>query len=192
MRINTKKRPFLSSDVDELIVPHVVDNEIFFLTKRYTLQHVIERNINCAYWYVFSVVNTNQHSTGTIRTGSCSEKVLIRKVKNVFSEAKLRTNESEQLELQMRLLRELELLRFAQHENVVKLIDTPAPTSLQTLKDVYIVSELPDTDLYSLLAFPRAKFDDKRIQSFIYQTLCALQYLHSAGIIHGYVVYSSC
>jgi serine/threonine protein kinase len=127
-------------------------------------------------------------STGTMRFGSCAEKVLITKYDGVFSEAKEKSDSSGQLELQIRLLRELRILQFIQHHNLVKLVDTPAPASLIKFRDVYIVTELPDADLSSLLNSSRVKFDDRRIMSFIYQTLCATHYLHSANIIQGYVI----
>lgn len=47
----------------------------------------------------------------------------------------------------------------------------------------YMTMELMDTDLSRVINSQQVLTDD-HIQFFIYQLLCGLKYLHSAGIIH--------
>lgn len=49
--------------------------------------------------------------------------------------------------------------------------------------DVYIVSELMDTDLHKVI-YSKQRLSVEHIQYFIYQTLRALKYIHSANVIH--------
>lgn len=50
-----------------------------------------------------------------------------------------------------RILREIFILRHTQHPNVIKLLDIPKPASYQSFRDLYIVFEFVDTDLYKLI-----------------------------------------
>merc|ERR1712093_886423 len=49
--------------------------------------------------------------------------------------------------------------------------------------DLYIVSELMDTDLHQIIVSPQDLSDD-HVQYFIYQILRGLLYIHSAGVLH--------
>ena len=49
--------------------------------------------------------------------------------------------------------------------------------------DVYIVSELMDTDLHQIISSPQPLTDD-HCQYFLYQILRALKYIHSAHVLH--------
>jgi mitogen-activated protein kinase 1/3/mitogen-activated protein kinase 6 len=80
-------------------------------------------------------------------------------------------------------LRELRLLRNLRHENIVgvNMIFIPEPQDLYS--EMYLISELMETDLTSILKSNQNLTDD-HFQFFIYQVLRALKYIHSAHVIH--------
>lgn len=85
-----------------------------------------------------------------------------------------------------RILRELKFLRNFEHENIIGLIDVPVPNPTgpcRDFDDVYMVTELMDTDLHKVI-YSKQKLSSDHIKFFIYQTLKALKYLHSANVIH--------
>ncbi|CAE8600030.1 unnamed protein product, partial [Polarella glacialis] len=49
--------------------------------------------------------------------------------------------------------------------------------------DIYVVSELMETDLASILKSPQP-LSEEHTQFFIYQILRGLKFVHTAGIIH--------
>lgn len=49
--------------------------------------------------------------------------------------------------------------------------------------NVYVVSELMETDLACVIRSPQQLTDD-HIQFFIYQILRGVKYMHSAGVVH--------
>ena len=57
------------------------------------------------------------------------------------------------------------------------------PKSRETFNDLYVVSDLMNTDLASIIKSPQ-NLSDNHIQFFIYQILRGLKYMHSANIIH--------
>eukprot|EP00698_Gefionella_okellyi_P006885 TRINITY_DN1663_c0_g1_i2.p1 TRINITY_DN1663_c0_g1~~TRINITY_DN1663_c0_g1_i2.p1 ORF type:complete len:390 (+),score=74.59 TRINITY_DN1663_c0_g1_i2:132-1301(+) len=109
-------------------------------------------------------------SAEDIRTG---EKVAIKKIANPFNQA---TDTK-------RLLREIKLQSYFKHENVLCIRDIMRPPSKDQFKDVYLVSELMDTDLSQIIASDQPLSDD-HFQYFLYQTLRGLKYIHSGRIIH--------
>merc|ERR1719359_1301471 len=50
-------------------------------------------------------------------------------------------------------------------------------------EDIYVVSELMETDLASILKSSQPLTDD-HLQFFLYQILRGLKYIHSANVIH--------
>eukprot|EP00002_Diphylleia_rotans_P037613 TRINITY_DN841_c0_g1_i2.p1 TRINITY_DN841_c0_g1~~TRINITY_DN841_c0_g1_i2.p1 ORF type:complete len:360 (-),score=94.18 TRINITY_DN841_c0_g1_i2:486-1565(-) len=82
-----------------------------------------------------------------------------------------------------RTLRELKLLRHFNHENVISIKDLVMPKSFEDFQDVYIVSELMDTDLHQIIGSPQA-LSEEHIQYFLYQLLRGLKYIHSANVLH--------
>jgi len=85
-----------------------------------------------------------------------------------------------------RVLREVKLLRHFKHENVVGLYDLiqpPHDDEPDTFNDIYLALDLMDTDMGRIIDSDQP-LSDKHIQFFIYQTLCGLKYIHSAGVIH--------
>ena len=57
------------------------------------------------------------------------------------------------------------------------------PKSRESFNDLYVVSDLMNTDLASIIKSPQP-LSDNHIQFFIYQILRGLKYMHSANIIH--------
>lgn len=100
------------------------------------------------------------------------QKVAIKKCPNAF----------EDLVDAKRIVREIRLLMHFQHENIVRVLDLQAPP-VADFDDVYIISELMDTDLHRVI-YSRQKLTDDHVQFFLYQMLCALKYIHSANVIH--------
>ncbi|XP_063716924.1 mitogen-activated protein kinase 14-like [Symsagittifera roscoffensis] len=89
-----------------------------------------------------------------------------------------------------RALRELKLLRFVQHDNLISLVDAyTTATSSNMMIDLYLVMPLLDTDLHQLIQQFKVSSDQgilsqDYIHFFMYQILRGLKYLHSANIMH--------
>jgi serine/threonine protein kinase len=82
-----------------------------------------------------------------------------------------------------RTLRELKILRLLRHENVIGIKTILLPKSREQFEDIYVYSELMETDLASIIKSPQT-LSDEHIQFFLYQILRGLKYIHSAGILH--------
>jgi len=84
-----------------------------------------------------------------------------------------------------RVLREVKLMRhLGVHENVVRLVDLePESASASSLRDLYIVTQLFDTDLHHIL-YSKQRLTAAHISYFVYQTMRGLKYIHSAGVLH--------
>jgi len=82
-----------------------------------------------------------------------------------------------------RTLRELKILRLIQHENVIGIKTIQLPRSRDDLDEIYVVSELMETDLSSIIRSPQP-LSDEHCQFFVYQLLRGLKFLHSASILH--------
>lgn len=104
------------------------------------------------------------------RTG---KKVAIKKIPTAFDD----------LTDALRILREIRLMRHFNHENILSIYDLGPPESLATLEDVYIMSELMETDLHRII-YSRQPLSDDHLSYFLYQMLTALKYIHSAAVIH--------
>ncbi|XP_064632614.1 mitogen-activated protein kinase 12-like [Lineus longissimus] len=84
-----------------------------------------------------------------------------------------------------RSYREIKVLKFMRHENIIRLIDlfTPATTA-EKMEDLYLVTELMTTDLSTVIREHRRELDDKKIEFLVYQMLKGLKHVHAAGTIH--------
>ncbi|KAF4031673.1 Protein kinase domain [Phytophthora infestans] len=82
-----------------------------------------------------------------------------------------------------RILREIRLMRHLNHPNLVNLLDLLRPSTLQEFNDVYIVTDLMETDLHRVIHSNQSISDD-HVQYFLYQMLVAINYVHSAEVLH--------
>ena len=83
----------------------------------------------------------------------------------------------------MLIKREIKLLSVFEHENIIKLIDIIKPDDKNKFKDIYIITDLMETDLHRV-NYSKQKLSDDHIQYFTYQILKAVLYLHSGNVIH--------
>ncbi|GKV08242.1 hypothetical protein SLEP1_g19904 [Rubroshorea leprosula] len=115
-----------------------------------------------AYGIVCSVMNSETN-----------EMVAMKKISNAFDnrmDAK-------------RTLREIKLLRHLDHENVVGIRDVVPPPVRREFTDVYVATELMDTDLHQIIRSNQS-LSEEHCQYFLYQILRGLKYVHSANVIH--------
>ncbi|EKX35254.1 hypothetical protein GUITHDRAFT_80002 [Guillardia theta CCMP2712] len=82
-----------------------------------------------------------------------------------------------------RTLREAKLLRMIKHENVISIEDILPPVDFVSFNDVYVISELMDTDLHQIITSPQPLSDD-HVQYFMYQILRGMKYIHSLDVVH--------
>ncbi|XP_072164078.1 mitogen-activated protein kinase 1-like isoform X1 [Diadema setosum] len=81
-----------------------------------------------------------------------------------------------------RTLREIKILTRFRHENIINIQDIIKAEEMESMKDVYIVQTLMETDLYKLLKSQQLSND--HICYFLYQILRGLKYIHSANVLH--------
>ncbi|XP_021734929.1 mitogen-activated protein kinase 3-like [Chenopodium quinoa] len=115
-----------------------------------------------AYGIVCSVLNTET-----------KEMVALKKIANAFDnymDAK-------------RTLREIKILRHFDHENIIVLRDVIPPPVRREFTDVYVATELMDTDLHQIIRSHQS-LSEEHCQYFLYQILRGLKYIHSANVIH--------
>lgn len=126
---------------------------------RYQILEVIGKG---SYGLVCSAIDTH--------TG---EKVAIKKINDVF----------EHVSDAIRILREIKILRFLRHPDIVQIKHILLPPSVRDFKDIYVVFELMEADLYQVI---KANDDltQEHFQFFLYQLLRALKFIHSANIFH--------
>ncbi|KAF8083398.1 hypothetical protein N665_0776s0023, partial [Sinapis alba] len=82
-----------------------------------------------------------------------------------------------------RTLREIKLLRHLDHENIIAIRDVVPPPLRRQFSDVYIATELMDTDLHQIIRSNQG-LSEEHCQYFLYQLLRGLKYIHSAKVIH--------
>lgn len=81
-----------------------------------------------------------------------------------------------------RILREVKLLRSFRHDNIISILDMYPPDS-PDFDDIYIVTDLMETDLHRVI-YSKQVLNDEHVQYFSYQILRGLLYLHSANVVH--------
>jgi mitogen-activated protein kinase 1/3 len=82
-----------------------------------------------------------------------------------------------------RILREIKLQKFLKHENLLGIVAVYVGGDRAKFQDVYIVSELLDTDVNTVIR-SKQKMSEEHVKYFVYQLLRGLKYLHSAQIMH--------
>lgn len=115
------------------------------------------------------VISARHEATG--------EMCAVKKITNIFSKKILAK----------RCLREIKLLRhFRGHKNITCLYDmdiVPDPPGTWTFNEVYLYEELMEADLHAIIRSGQP-LSDAHFQSFLYQTLCGLKYIHSSNVLH--------
>jgi mitogen-activated protein kinase 1/3 len=103
----------------------------------------------------------------------------------------------------LRTLREMKLLRYFNHENIISILDIQRPRNYEGFNEVYLIQvrrslpsdkmrmygiftnsmqELMETDMHRVIR--TQDLSDDHCQYFIYQTLRALKAMHSANVLH--------
>ncbi|XP_019722045.1 nemo-like kinase, type 1 [Hippocampus comes] len=100
-------------------------------------------------------------------------KVALKKMPNVF----------QNLVSCKRVFRELRMLCFFKHDNVLSALDILQPPQIDCFEEIYVITELMQSDLHKVIVSPQPLTSD-HIKVFLYQILRGLKYLHSAGILH--------
>lgn len=101
------------------------------------------------------------------------EKVAIKRVSRIFDD----------LVDCKRLLREIAILRYLNHPNVVRLRSICLPRDLTQFNELFLVLEHAESDLKKLLKSP-VHLDEDHIRLITYNILCGMKYIHSANILH--------
>ena len=50
-----------------------------------------------------------------------------------------------------RIVREIRLLKFFDHENIIKVLDVAKPPNMTGYEDIYIITELMETDMHRVI-----------------------------------------
>lgn len=101
------------------------------------------------------------------------QSVAVKKIEGIF----------EHVTITKRTLRELRILRHLRHENLVQIQSIFISQTKGAFEEIYIISELMETDLASTLRSSQPLSDD-HCQFFLYQILRGMKYVHSAQVIH--------
>ncbi|CCE28226.1 Subtilisin-like proteinase Spm1 [Claviceps purpurea] len=134
-------------------------NQEFVVDERYTVTKELGQG---AYGIVCAAVNNQT-----------KESVAVKKVTNVFSKKILAK----------RALREIKLLQhFRGHRNITCLYDMDIPRP-DVFNETYLYEELMECDLAAIIRSGQP-LTDAHFQSFIYQILSGLKYIHSANVLH--------
>eukprot|EP00760_Papus_ankaliazontas_P015234 PhM_4_TR16426/c0_g1_i1/m.36234/K14512/MPK6; mitogen-activated protein kinase 6 len=115
-----------------------------------------------SYGFVCAAVDTRTNS-----------KVAIKKCQSIFKD----------MGDAKRILREIQLLRFIDHGNLCGVRSVFAPEQKSIFRDVYLVFELFDTDLNTVIR-SKQQLEEEHMKYFVYQILCGLKYLHSGRVMH--------
>ncbi|KAG8197837.1 hypothetical protein JTE90_020114 [Oedothorax gibbosus] len=99
--------------------------------------------------------------------------VALKKMPNVF----------QNLVSSKRVYREIKMLCFFKHDNVLSALDLLQPPSLELFQEIYVITELMQSDLHKIIVSPQPLSAD-HIKVFLYQILRGLKYLHSSNILH--------
>ncbi|GAB7349964.1 hypothetical protein MBLNU459_g0654t2 [Dothideomycetes sp. NU459] len=143
-----------------------VFNQDFVVDSRYTITKELGQG-------AYGIVCTAQSNHDP------KEQVAVKKITNVFSKDILAK----------RALREIKLLEhFRGHRNslhlqITCLFDMDITGDPQLYQEVYLYEELMECDLAAIIRSGQP-LTDAHFQSFIYQILCGLKYIHSANVLH--------
>lgn len=105
--------------------------------------------------------------------GPTGKEVAIKQMKNIFDD---------EIDCK-RILREISILRAMKNKFVVQLFDLIPPSDPKNFDTIYIVLTLSESDLKKVIK-SAIFLEKKHINTIVYNLLCGLQYIHSAGVIH--------
>ena len=74
-------------------------------------------------------------------------------------------------------------MRLLNHENVLSIKKILKPKSLESMNELYVITDLMETDLAQIIK-SQQNLGDEHVQFFLYQILRGLKYIHSCGILH--------
>ena len=138
------------------------NSEIFYLPIRYKPGDLIGSGAYGA------VINAYDNKT--------NKNIAIKKLKSISDAVDLK-----------RVLREVMIMKYVQHENIIPLYDVifhiNKNPQLKKIGDIYLIMEKMDSDLQKII-FSKQELSDEHYQFILYQILRAIYYLHSANIIH--------
>eukprot|EP00927_Polykrikos_kofoidii_P074624 TRINITY_DN7064_c0_g1_i1.p1 TRINITY_DN7064_c0_g1~~TRINITY_DN7064_c0_g1_i1.p1 ORF type:complete len:406 (-),score=87.81 TRINITY_DN7064_c0_g1_i1:74-1291(-) len=101
------------------------------------------------------------------------QQVAVKKIEGVF----------DHITITKRSLRELRIMRHLVHENLMQVKNIFITGTRFDFEEIYVVSELMETDLASTLRSTQPLSDD-HCQFFLYQILRGMKYVHAAQVIH--------
>eukprot|EP01083_Nonionella_stella_P159023 518298_1 len=167
-----KKQTQNRSDTQRRIT-YRLNNEVFKIWDYYKPTKVI----GCgAYGVVIEAIDTRSNT-----------KIAIKKNKNIFVD----------LEDSKRIYREMRLMQHFHHQNVINLLDIIPPSSKERndFNELYLVMPRLESNLKNIIVQSHSqaltptnnasfKLHDYHRMFIVFQLLCALQYIHSAGVIH--------
>ncbi|OWZ18196.1 CMGC/MAPK protein kinase [Phytophthora megakarya] len=152
-----------SSSLFPMMLPQThsfnANGQVFTLDTRYQLVKPIGNGAYGAVIAVKDVVNGDEH-------------LAVKKITNIF----------EDLVDAKRILREVRLLGHFKHKNITRLLDLSPPPSRKQFDDMYIITELMETDLHQVI-YSMQPMSDDHVKYFLYQMLCALHHIHSAEML---------
>ncbi|GLI68752.1 hypothetical protein VaNZ11_013244 [Volvox africanus] len=128
-------------------------------TKRYTVMNLIGKG---SYGVVCSA---KDNLTGEV--------VAIKKIQNVF----------DNVADAHRILREITLLRLLKHPDIVEIKHIMLPADPNTFKDLYVVFELMESDLHTVIGANDDLTRDHH-KVFLYQLLRGLNFMHTNNVLH--------
>lgn len=101
------------------------------------------------------------------------QRVAIKRIQNVFEHVADAT----------RILREIKLLRLLKHPDIVEIKHIMLPPDPRTYKDIYVVFELMESDLHTVIGANDDLTPDHH-KVFLFQLLRALAFIHETGVLH--------
>jgi hypothetical protein len=142
-------KPLLPVSDRSLYKTFILSHGVFEVENKYIMKEMIGQG---AYGVVCSAFDLKKQSL-----------VAVKKIENVFDHRSLAK----------RTLRELMIVRALQHENILG-IDRVIRPHNQQFNNIYMVSELMETDLACVIRSPQ-ELTEEHVQFFIYQVLRGLK-----------------